>query len=112
MKRTHKRSFIAAAIAALLTLPAQAEANCGPRQNVVEQLTEKYGEAPYVRGLAASPPNTPTNASPPMVELWVSEVTGTWTFVVTTPTGMSCVPASGGSMQLLELPAPAEGDPT
>ena len=101
--------LIAATIAATLTFAAPATAqqvrnNCAPRDVVVTRLAEKYGESRQSIGLG-------TNLS--VVEVFASVETGTWTITVTTPSGMSCLVASGEAYENLyeSLPKP-EGDPT
>lgn len=92
---------------ALLLATQQAfaqRANCGPRQDVLRQLTEKYGEARQAMGLAAN------NA---LVEVFASEATGSWTITMTTPTGAMCLVASGQSFEVgVEDLIPASGKDT
>ena len=65
---------------------AQATNNrCIPRANALSQLDAQYKERPVSIGLAA------TGA---VVEVLASE-TGTWTILLTTPQGVSCVIAVG-----------------
>jgi len=79
-------------------------ANCGPRQDVIKQLTEKYGEARQAMGLAAN------NA---LVEVFSSEATGSWTITMTTASGAMCLVASGQSFEMgVEDLIPASGKDT
>ncbi|WP_176473742.1 hypothetical protein [Actibacterium ureilyticum] len=72
-----------------LIAPAMTRAEpsrCAPRDTVVAQLTERYGESRQVMGL--NPNNT-------MMELYASAETGSWTITVTAPNGTTCVVAVG-----------------
>ena len=84
--------FLIAGLSALLLssvwspVVAQATNNrCIPRPNALTQLDAQFKERPVSIGLAA------TGA---VVEVLTSE-TGTWTILVTTPQGVSCVIAAG-----------------
>ena len=70
------------------TLPVQA-AGCGKREQVVERLKTRYSESLTAGGLQAS------RNSQTIVEVWASEETGTFTVILTTPEGLSCVVATG-----------------
>ena len=88
--------------AMLLAQPAAAQSNCGPRDAVVERLSQAYDETRQSIGLAAN------NM---VVETWASLDSGTWTVTVTRPDGVTCLVASGDNFQLVE-DLPPEGDPT
>lgn len=60
--------------------------NCGERELVVTRLAEAYGETRQSIGLGAN------NA---VVEVFASDATGSWTIIVTMPSGMTCLVASG-----------------
>ena len=73
----------------LLALTPAAEAQtrpCADRATVVERLEKRFGEVRQAMGL---------NRANSLVELFASAETGTWTIVVTTPNGKSCLIASG-----------------
>ena len=90
------------AAAALIATVARAQgAQCGERTAVVERLASGYGEARQSVGLAA-------NNS--MIEVYASDATGTWTIVVTTAAGMTCLVASGTNYQLVAETLPKPGD--
>ncbi|MCV3273747.1 hypothetical protein MUB52_20125 [Roseobacter sp. WL0113] len=75
---------------ALAGAPPPAEAaNCGPRDLVVESLKSKYAERFTAGGLQK------TRAAQSLVEIWSSPDTGTFTVLLTSPGGTSCVVASG-----------------
>lgn len=59
---------------------------CGERDQIVQRLGNKYGEARTSRGLSHN------NG---MVEVYTSEETGTWTILITLPSGETCLVAAG-----------------
>ena len=69
----------------LLIAPAFGQSNCGSRGPVVEQLREQYGEQQTAFGIM------PDGA---LVELYTS-VHGSFTIVVTSVFGLSCVTLFG-----------------
>lgn len=86
------RLMIATAVAlamlggtAVTTVQAQAAANCKDRDSIVEVLSKRYKETRRAYGLS-----NPMQ----MIELFASE-SGTWTALMTTPDGRSCIVASG-----------------
>ncbi|MEO0912988.1 MAG: hypothetical protein AAFY59_08360 [Pseudomonadota bacterium] len=90
-----KRLYGMAAIALSLSLPlatlsagsaAAQQRPCGERDQIVERLGNKYGEARTARGLSHN------NG---MVEVYASEETGTWTILITLPSGETCLVAAG-----------------
>lgn len=95
-----KRTTILACATAMLAGPALA-GNCAPREVVVEQLADRYGESRQSMGLGAD------NA---VVEVFASRETGTWTITITTPRGMTCLVASGQAFEALAEALPAAGD--
>ncbi len=96
--------FLTSALALIFfNSPAVAQgSNCGDRQAIVDQLTNKYGESRQNVGL---------NENNSMVEIFASAATGTWTILVTMPTGMSCMVAAGQSWQVVEAEIVAPGNP-
>ena len=89
-------------IASALLLPAQsvnAQQVCVPHEKVKLQLEEKFDEQVIGRGL------TPNGKA--MFELFVSE-SGSWTVIVSEPSGRSCVVAGGESWQPIQM---LVGDP-
>jgi hypothetical protein len=78
------------AAAAVLLSPSLAEAQmafCGNRSAMIDALKAKYKESRQALGIAGS------NS---VVELYISEA-GTWTMLVTSPEGRTCVMAAGHS---------------
>ena len=73
--------------------PAQAQPQCNDRESVVEFLASKYQERPVALGV--------TNMGG-LVEVLTTENGDTWTIIVTTPRGLSCLVAAGGHWHVLE----------
>lgn len=72
---------------AITALPAAAETpNCADRATIVERLSSGYGENFAGGGVR--------NAQS-IFEVWFSDESGTWTILMTTPDGRSCVMAAG-----------------
>lgn len=69
---------------------------CAERAQVIERLASGYGEARHAIGLAANNH---------VMELYASEETGSWTVVMTTPEGVTCLVAAGQSYERIEAPA-------
>ncbi len=71
----------------MLASPAAlAEPQCDERDNVLAVLAKKYQETPIAAGV--------TNTGG-LVEVLTDTKGGTWTIIVTTPQGMSCLVAAG-----------------
>jgi hypothetical protein len=87
-RAAHRLLRLAVALGALaLTPPADAEGRpCADRATVIERLESRYGEVRQAMGL---------NRGNAVVEVFASAETGTWTILVTTPNGVSCLIASG-----------------
>lgn len=80
---------------------AQANSNCAPRAVVVDRLASQFGESRQSMGLGSNNQ---------VVEIFASTETGSWTIVVSTAAGMSCVVAAGQAFVALAetLPPPGE----
>ena len=76
----------AAALAVLAGGPAQAQTACGTRAQVLEWLADSYREKPVAIGV------TGTGA---LVEVVASGAGATWTILLTSPSGRSCLLAAG-----------------
>ncbi len=94
------KSGCALALIGLLAAPAHAQ-NCAPRERVLERLTQSYGETRQSVGLGAN------NA---VVEVFASDDSGTWTIIVTTAAGLTCLVASGQAFETLAEALPAKGN--
>lgn len=80
---------------------AQAANQCGKRDTVVTQLTEKYGETR--RGMGVANNNS-------VMEMFASDTSGSWTITVTMPNGMMCLVASGQGYEAMAEELPAKGE--
>ncbi len=78
---------------ALVASTAVAQTQCNERENVLELLAKKYQETPIAAGV--------TNTGG-LVEVLTDTKGGTWTIIVTTPQGMSCLVAAGEGWRKLE----------
>ena len=72
-----------------LSNPAQAVGMCGKRGDFIKALNDKYQETGKALGIAGQ-----VN----LVEVFASKA-GTWTILVTTPEGKSCIIAAGSSWE-------------
>jgi len=75
--------------------PASAQPQCNDRAAVLEYLSRKYKEAPIAVGV--------TNTGG-LVEVLSDGRGGSWTIIVTTPRGMSCLVAAGEGWRRLDAP--------
>jgi len=75
--------------------PVLAGTVCGDRTSLLKQLAGNYKESPASMGLAA-------NGS--VVEVTKSE-TGSWTILLTSPNGVTCVMAAGENWENLKQKA-------
>lgn len=89
-------------VASVGAAEAQDLRHCAPRDQVIERLMGKYGEAPQALGIAA-------NNS--VLEVFASEDTGTWTITVTMANGVTCLIASGDAFERLPGVGLPKGDP-
>ncbi len=80
---------------------AQGNRNCAPREMVLEQLADKYGETRQSIGLGAN------NA---VIEVFASTESGSWTITATTPNGLTCLVAAGQSFEAVVEALPAKGN--
>lgn len=80
--------------------PAAAQMICGKRGDMVRQLDEKYGETRQSMGLSEGQG---------VVELYASEETGSWTILLTSPQGTTCLMAAGEAYRA--EPVKAAGNP-
>lgn len=71
---------------------AQARMVCGERGKIIEHLKAKYGETRRSIGLAEGQG---------IFEVYASDESGTWTIVLTQPSGKTCLMAAGEAYQAL-----------
>jgi hypothetical protein len=91
-----------AAVTLSLWLPetSWAQALCQPRASLIAGLQDSYGETP--RAIAVTLTGN-------VVELLRSDEQRTFTIIVTTPDGMSCLLAAGRDWESIALPAKGRG---
>ncbi len=90
----HLLRAVAAICVIVVNSPAWADqAPCAERDRVVDRLESHYSEIHAGSGLQA---RQDTQA---LVEVWASRETGTFTVMLTTPDGVSCVLATGTDWQ-------------
>ncbi len=80
-----------------------APAACGARDGLLNQLARKYGEVPVAIGVTGGV------AGGALIELLTAQDGMTWTIILTSPKGVSCLIASGEGWRPL---APAPSGPT
>lgn len=81
----HGLSGIVAALLILLPTIAAAQLPCAARDEIVREITQHFKETPEATGV------TPQGM---LVEVFVSKARS-WTILLTTPQGMSCIAAVG-----------------
>jgi len=83
------RSLVLGALVLTVSAPAVAQTACGERGVIADRLAQKFGESPTSIGLA-------TNGS--VIEVFASK-DGTFTILVTSPDGKTCLVAAGEAWQ-------------
>ncbi len=87
------KTFLLGAALAVFSSAAMAQSQCNKRDNVISLLANKYKEAPVAVGV--------TNTGG-LVEVLSTGDGNTWTIIVTTPQGMSCLVAAGEGWRAVE----------
>ena len=87
-----------AALAAFFVAPAQAAPQCNTRDVVHDLLAKKYSETVVAIGVA-------NNGG--LVEVLATGDGATWSIIITTPQGMSCLVAAGEGWRVM-TPGPIE----
>ena len=80
-------------VAALLLSTSANAGQCGPKQIVAEQLSDRYGEINFASGIAVDS----------SVKFFGNPKTGTWSIVVIKPDGLACVTANGEGFEVMKL---------
>ncbi len=91
-------AILGAAFIALFATPVGAQTVCGERAKFIEMLGTKYLEEPVSMGL------TSTGA---VIEVFTSPK-GSWSILLTYPTGSTCMVAAGDKWEALPLPVAGE----
>ena len=101
------RLFRATALTTAMTLTscqpmmAQPANRCAPRAQVLDRLTDSFGETRQSIGLGAE------NV---LIEVFASRDTGSWTNTATLPDGTTCLIASGQAYERLSEALPTAGE--
>lgn len=93
-----KSLFLGAALA-IYSTAAFAQTQCNDRDSVIALLASKYKEQPVALGV--------TNTGG-LVEVLSTDKGDTWTIIVTTPQGLSCLVAAGEGWHAIEQKAALE----
>lgn len=80
---------------------ASAQMACTDREAVLKHLSSKYSEAPVGMGVSS-------NGG--VIELLSSQKGGSWTLIMTLPTGHSCMLAAGDSWHQVAKPESTDPD--
>lgn len=80
--------------AALIPTPASAQMVCGQRDDILETLARKYQERPAAIGV---------ESTGGLIEVLADIKSGSFTIIVTTPRGMSCLLASGEGWRMVPV---------
>ncbi len=87
------KSFAIAAVLVFAATQAAAQPQCDSRESVLKTLAKKYQESPVAVGV--------TNNGG-LVEVLSASKGSTWTIIVTTPQGVSCLVAAGEAWREVE----------
>ncbi len=96
-----KTFALASVLIATSTASAVAMPHCGSRDHVIASLSDTYSERHIASGF---------QSSAGLMEVWASDVDGTWTILLTRPDGQTCVVASG-THWLESNMVPVSGEP-
>ena len=88
--RTSAITRFAAAVTAAFSFPAHAAPPCGPHAEVAAELMERFGEERAGRGI--------TNDGV-LLEIYADPDDGSWTIVMTQPSGLACLVLAGEGWQ-------------
>ena len=85
-------------LAALMASPAAAQENCATHDAVTAFLAENFGESRQVIAL---------DGANRVLEFYASTATGSWSLLITTPDGRTCLVADGTAFERTDAePAP------
>ncbi len=88
-----KTLLVAGAALIVTTSTASAEPQCNTRDSVIKQLSDKYREAPVALGVTH-------NGG--LIEVLSTGEGKTWSIIITSPQGMSCLVAAGEGWRMME----------
>lgn len=87
------KTLVLGAAFTLASSAAFAAPQCNTRDSVLELLAQKYSEAPVAIGIA-------NNGG--LVEVLSTGDGNTWSIIITSPQGMSCLVAAGEGWRIIE----------
>ena len=90
------RAMILGVAAMLVSTGAQAAAQCNPRDDVLKLLSNKYAESQVAFGVTNNGGLVEVLKSGPGAK------SDTWTIIITTPQGVSCLVAAGEGWRDME----------
>ncbi len=95
MIKGQMKTLLTFLIVLTLAIPAAAAPQCALRDTVLTHLEQKYQETPEANGV------TTTGG---LIELLVNKDKDTWTLIISTPQGMSCLVAAGNGWREIKTP--------
>ena len=98
-----KNLLLSTVLLATTCVPAMAQrtAPCAPRDQVIIGLAERWGESRQALGIIQGEA---------IMEIFASEETGTFTVIITSGNGMSCLVASGDNYEVVSETLPPAGE--
>ena len=97
----HVLAGVAISMVFMPSIANAAQPTCGARDRIVDQLKVKFQESHRASGL---------ESDTKMIEIWTSDVSGSWTILVTQASGVSCIAAAGKNW--LDVPQAMKIDDT
>ncbi len=91
-------ALLGVAFVALHAVPGSAQTICGERAKFIDMLGLKYAEKAVAMGLTSAGAVVEVLTSP----------TGTWSILLTYPTGLTCMVAAGTRWETLPIPMAGE----
>jgi hypothetical protein len=82
--------FLSVAVVSVPAVAADPSAVCGPRKEIMKQLSQSFSEAPTAIGVTSTGE---------LLQVLASADKSTWTIVVSRPDGLSCIVAAGADWQ-------------
>ncbi|MGR3634441.1 MAG: hypothetical protein ACU0BK_00780 [Shimia sp.] len=101
MKHFNLKIAMAFGLMIMAATQSVAQENCAARDTVLTQLAERYGETRQALGIAQQGA---------VIEVFASEISGSWTITVTLPNGSTCLVASGQAYEHLAEALPLQDD--
>ena len=97
-----RTALIAIAIVAFSWPAAGQQQNCGPTADALAALKKQYNEVPVGVGLSSDGT---------LLQLLTSKDGATWTVLMSSPNGVSCMVDDGENWQIMPSDAESEGGP-